>query len=510
MGSLATAAFLARDGRRVLVLEKHYTPGGFTHVFKRKGYEWDVGLHYVGELDRPGTMMNRLFDYVTDGGLQWADMGDVYDRIRFGDTTYDFHKGIEGFKAGLAEHFPSAGDQRAIGEYVRLVQHVVRQARSFFIPKALPPLIGRPLTAVIAREFHRWSDRTTLDVLQGLTSNKRLIGVLCGQYGDYGLSPSQSSFAIHCMVARHYFGGAFYPVGGSGAIAEHVAPVLQAAGGLIVTNAEVAEIVVRKNRAAGVRLADGRVLESKLVVSGAGYINTIRHLLPDDVVAKHGLDRTLPRVRPSAAHVCAYLGFRESAEALSMPKANYWLYPDDYDHDANLRRFMADPEQPFPVTYISFPAAKDPAFLGRFPGRSTVEIITIAPFEWFAPWAETRWRKRGADYDALKDRFMDRLLERLYEAEPQLRGKVDHAELSTPLSTAHFAGYETGEIYGLDHRPDRFRQDFLRARTPVSGVYLTGQDIATAGIGGALAAGLVTAGAILNRNVMSRVMAPRK
>ena len=39
---------MARDGKTVLVLERHYTAGGFTHVFKRKGYEWDVGIHYIG------------------------------------------------------------------------------------------------------------------------------------------------------------------------------------------------------------------------------------------------------------------------------------------------------------------------------------------------------------------------------------------------------------------------------------------------------------------------------
>ena len=45
MGSLTTAAILAKEGQRVLVLEKHYTAGGFTHIFKRKGFEWDVGIH---------------------------------------------------------------------------------------------------------------------------------------------------------------------------------------------------------------------------------------------------------------------------------------------------------------------------------------------------------------------------------------------------------------------------------------------------------------------------------
>ena len=101
MGSLTTAAILAKEGQRVLVLERHYTPGGFTHVFKRKGYEWDVGIHYIGEVQRPNSVIKRLFDYISNGQLQWADMGEVYDRIILGDRHYDLVKGVKNFTAQL-------------------------------------------------------------------------------------------------------------------------------------------------------------------------------------------------------------------------------------------------------------------------------------------------------------------------------------------------------------------------------------------------------------------------
>ena len=67
MGSLTTGALLSKEGQKVLILERHYTAGGFTHVFKRKGYEWDVGIHYIGEVQRPDSLTKKLFDYVTDG-----------------------------------------------------------------------------------------------------------------------------------------------------------------------------------------------------------------------------------------------------------------------------------------------------------------------------------------------------------------------------------------------------------------------------------------------------------
>ncbi len=69
MGGLAAAGFLARVGKRkVLVLEKHSERGGQTHVFRRDGASWDVGLHYIGNL-QPGTFERSLFDFLSGGAL---------------------------------------------------------------------------------------------------------------------------------------------------------------------------------------------------------------------------------------------------------------------------------------------------------------------------------------------------------------------------------------------------------------------------------------------------------
>ena len=89
-----------------MLLERHYTAGGFTHVFKRKGFEWDVGIHYIGEVQRPNSVLRKLFDYVSDKKLHWDDMGDVYDSIILGEKHYDFVKGVDNFKSQMIKYFP--------------------------------------------------------------------------------------------------------------------------------------------------------------------------------------------------------------------------------------------------------------------------------------------------------------------------------------------------------------------------------------------------------------------
>jgi all-trans-retinol 13,14-reductase len=492
LGGMAFAAIMAKMGKKVLVLEKHYVAGGFTHVFKRKDYEWDVGIHYVGEMHREFTFMRYLFDHITDCELKWEEMDEVYDRVVIGENVYDFKKGYDNFVGMLYERFP--GEEQAIDRYVELVRRSSGLGKNFFKERTLPPLLSRIIGPFWTKKYLELSDRTTKDVLDELTDNAELKAVLSAQYGDYGLPPGEGSFAIQAVVNKHYWNGGSFPVGGCERIAETIAPVIEKAGGQIAVRAGVEEILVKDGKAYGVRMEDGSTLEAPIIVSNAGYLNTMARLLSPQVQQQIGF-RLEDAPKPSVSHVCLYIGLKGDLREMGIGSTNYWVYAHN-DHDRSVKEYLADPSKPFPITYISFPSMKDPEWPQRYPDKSTIEMITLAPYEWFAKWEDTRWHHRGEDYEAYKEQYSQRLLGELYRQFPQLEGKIDYYELSTPLSTAHFVNYKDGEIYGLDHSPERFRNPNLRPRTPIKNLYLTGQDIVTCGIGGALMSGLLTAAAV--------------
>lgn len=500
IGGLATAALLAKHGgKKVLVLERHFTPGGFTHVYRRRGYEWDVGVHYIGHVDHPESGTRRMFDHLTDGRLEWESMGEVYDRIIVGGKAYDYVAGPDAFAARMKEYFPA--EAKAIDRYVSLIRGVPKWAGLYFGEKAIPGALASVLGPLMRAPFQRWAKRTTGEVLAGLTDDRELAAVLAGQFGDYGLPPGQGSFAMHAILARHYLWGGSYPIGGSGAIAAKIAPLIEAKGGKILYYADVKEILVIGELAIGVRMADGSEITAPLVISDAGASNTYLRLLPRPVADAHGLTQRMRRVKASVGHACLYAGLRGTAEEIGLPRHNLWIYPGP-DHDANVEAYLKDPEAPLPLVYASFPSAKDPDFERRFPDRATIELITLAPFERYMPWFDSEWGKRSESYEAHKARLAERMLEALYEQLPHVRGKIDYHEVSTPLSTRHFANYERGELYGLEHTPRRFREKFLRPRTPIENLYLTGQDIVSCGVAGAMAAGFLTASVILKKNLM--------
>jgi all-trans-retinol 13,14-reductase len=510
LGSLTTASILAKRGKKVLICEKHTTPGGFTHVFTRNDYEWDVGLHYVGDMDRKGSLLRVVFEYITDKNLKWADMGEVYDRIGIQGRTYEYVKGLQAWKQRMKEYFPAENDARAIDKYVELLFEVNKTSKGYFIQKALPDFVRFFASSFMSKGYERFYKQTTKEVLDQLSDNEELKAVLSAQFGDYGMPPSKSSFVIHAAVALHYMNGGFYPVGGSEAIFNTIAPGILKTGGNILIGAGVKEILIENGVAKGVVMQDGKIIKSDLVVSGAGVHITYKNLIPEtEKVRIRHLEEAL-KLPQSYGHLSLYIGLKHTSEELQLPKANYWIYPNGTDHDKAIDNYLQDYNNEFPVVYISFPAAKNPKFLEKYPGRSTIEIITVAKYDWFKEWEDTRWKKRGETYDALKEKFAQRLLEHLYKYEPQLRGKVDMYELSTPITTKHFCNYIHGEIYGLDHDPERFAKDFLKPTTPIKNLYLTGQDIVTVGIGGALMSGVLTASSILRSNLINEIVKTAK
>ena len=98
-----------------------------------------------------------------------------------------------------------------------------------------------------------------------------------------------------------------------------------------------------------------------------------------------------------------------------------------------------------------------------------------------------------------------RLLDELERYVPAVKGNINYWELSTPVSTQHFTNHPRGEIYGLAHTPGRFNARWLGARTPIRNLLLTGQDVTTCGVSGAMFGGVIAASNALKKNMIAVV-----
>lgn len=490
VGGMVAAALLSKIGKRVLVLEQHYVPGGFTHTFSRRGYRWDVGVHAVGEMSAR-SIPGRLFSALTDERLKWASLGPVYDSFHLPDgLRVDYPDNPRQFRENLIKAFPN--EAAAIDGYLRLSREANNDMRAFYISRALPPSLGALADRFFARKARKHLSATVEDVISGLTHDPRLRTMLASQWGYYGATPSRASFAIQAAVVQHFLWGGYYPEGGSDRIAHELLRTVRDAGGWTRIRADVREILLKGGRVIGVRLVDGEEIRTRTVISAIGAIPTVTKLLPEKARHKEWTE-DISRLRPGPAHVCLYLGFKGDIRTAGAGPNNQWFYNTwDTEEDA-WRVSPSTPTGSAPVLYVSFPSLKDPTHEPGPDQRHTGECVTFVPWDVFRPWRDKKWMRRGGDYEAFKERLQESMLEQLFRQLPGLRPMLDYVEISTPLSTDHFVRSQGASIYGLESTPERFRCRWLRSRTPIPGLLLAGVDVAGPGVMGGALGGVLAA-----------------
>jgi len=492
MGGLTAAAALARCGQRVLVLEQHFTLGGMTQTFERQGFTFGTGLHYIGGCaDAPGAAgrFGRLLHWLGDGSLQFSPLPQQFDVVRLldanapgGELRFAFGHPEADNIARLKALFPQ--DAAGLDQYAQDCKTAASQAMQIFPLHALPRPVSTLMRWVRGSTLEQAAQRTLAQALAGIHS-PQLRQLLAARGGDYGLAPDEAPLLVHAIVIGSYRHGAWYPVGGTRRMADSLAATVIAAGGELRTSATVQEIIVEGGRAMGVRLADGDELRAPVVVSAMGAGNTVDALPPEVATDWQAAIRAMPR---SGTYLALYLGFEGDLRDAGIDGANHWIYrqgpevlewPDPTEGDA-------------PSMFVSFGSLNDAAHSGGH----TAELIVPASWEFFERWADSDLGNRPEDYAATKEWIEDSLLRQFGELFPALRQRVVFHEMATPLSHKGYARSAQGAMYGLKLTPERLLAPELHARSPLPGLFLGGQDVASLGIEGASMGGFMAAACI--------------
>ncbi|MEO0533316.1 MAG: NAD(P)/FAD-dependent oxidoreductase [Cyanobacteria bacterium P01_A01_bin.123] len=501
IGALTVASLMAQlRGQRVLILERHFVAGGFTHSFQRKGFHWDPGLHYVGQMNE-GSSIRNLFDLITNHQVQWHKMPEPFEKFVYPGLTFDLYGDPQRFQADLLERFPAEAD--AIRQYFKDLD---KGAAALFLDAAKRngSFLFKGLGA-IAKLWHGINlSLTTQTYLDQHFQDPQLKALLVSQWLDYGLPPEKSPFALHATIASHYLQGGYYPVGGSGKIAQSVQQIVEAQGGNVLINREVSEILLDGGQAAGVRVRNLKAKDQKyeeyyapIVVSNAGAYNTYLKFIPSryPIPFREALEQFVQH-QSLATNVGLYIGFSGDPRQLGFKGENHWIY-NTFDHQAvdhQKRNWIQDGE-PLQV-YLSFPSLKDPDAK-----KHTAEIIAFADYDSFAPWRDQPWLHRDHQYKALKQRIQSVLLAMVEREYPGFSDLVDYCEVSTPLTNENFTAHPKGSIYGLPMISARFAPEnraWTQVKTPMPGLYMTGSDVYMPGIAGAIMGALLTTSQLPN------------
>ena len=527
IGGLTVASILSQyENCKVLVLEQHDVAGGSTHTFEEKGYEFDTGLHYIGGkvLDKQSPS-RKLFDMITRNQVQWQPMDPVFDKLTIADTslpTSDSDKdtqtkhvpcrvtefpvrgNVTQVRADLKKLFPD--EEKAIDLFFAHVRNAKIIIPVMFLLKwyRVPQFLVRPMYWFLFNYCFPYMKQSTAQELDSLTDNVELKGILGYCFGTYSESLSHGCFLIHTLIWDGFCvdGGGAYPVGGSRVLAKAMVPIIESAGGHVFVRAPVTKILLndRGTRAVGVQVKSEHCVYAPNIISNVGFSTTVNKLIrKTEMNPKVKRQWELQVERPilsqprcKTSFMTLFVGLDTSEQdPLYLPSGNHWIYPS-WDHENNLKRY--DPRSTssqIPLAFVSFPSSKDPDYGHRHPDKQVALVTAGCDYSVVAQFENERVKHRSSEYQVLKEHWKQQLLHVLIQQYPHIESHITFTEMSTPVSYNYYLGSFHGAMYGLAHSYNRFQIPCLDAKTPLPGLFMSGQDVFTAGIEGALAAGLL-------------------
>lgn len=510
LGGLSTAAFLATNGQRVLVLEQHEVVGGCSQVFRRLDdrYEFDVGAHHLGECQPGGRMRTVLGALGIDDRIEWRPLDpDGFSTITLPEVQMRVPVGWDAYEERLVETFPA--EEQAVRRCVRVLRAAAQDVRS---PRR-PGTLGALRRLAGSRTLLRWGLRPLASLFDACGLSQPARTVIAGECGDYSAPPSRATVAVHAgLLDHHLVAGSWYPRGGGQVIAARLTQVVRAHGGEVRTGVRVDRILMEGPRAVGVTLVDGEELRADAVVSTTDPKRTYLGLVGREHLSPRLLrraERMVPALPLFSVHLALDVDLGER-----LPNSTQWIHPHADLEACYDAAYAGRIGAPGPVLMTSS-TLKDPTRTAP-PGHSTLQLVTVAPPHHAAwglraggPSAGEKYSHHEA-YLAAKERLIEAVLDTAETVIPDLRQHVVHCEAATPVTHERFTLAWSGTAHGLEVAWNQVGPFRPGVTSPIPGLFLAGAGTTQVpGIVATVAGGVATAGAVLGRDLDAEIAAGR-
>ena len=452
---LVCAAYLARAGRKVLVLERRDVLGGAAVSEEvLPGFTFSVAS-YVVSLFRPRIIqeleLTKYGYHVIPMDCAFQPLHDDHGIARWGDPERTRIE-ISRYSSRDAENFPKF--KKTMTRLGRVAAQIVdRPAPTGVNPQSLRTLIDlfRTVQGVEKHEFQQLIRLLTLSAVDFLDTwfESEIFKAPLAASGIIGTFQGIRSPGTAYVLLHHYMGeidGAFrswgFARGGTGSVSTACARAAEAHGAVIRTSCEVDKVLVSNNRATGVVLTNGDIITARRIVSNLDPRRTLMGLvgeshLPESVVTS--LDRF--KYRGSSGKVNLALD--------GLP--DFTCRPGIGDH---LRGDIAIAPN---VDYLE--RAFDEAKYGSFSSRPFINIVipsltdpTVAPpgkhvMSCFVQYAPYELAEGPEAWESQREAFGNTVLDTLEEFAPGLRNHIEHMQVLTPLDLERKFGLTEGNIF---------------------------------------------------------------
>ena len=495
LGGLSTAGYLAKAGKRVLVLEHHTVPGGYAHEFRRGHFRFEVALHALDGVAPGGWTYEVLTDLDV---LEQVDFHrlDPFYTVQFPGRTLRAPANVFRYEEELIRQFPEeAGGIRQLIDAMTKVYWEVRRFGSDGLLDRRPPMAQMPATYphMLDAMGQSWGD-----FMGRHLTDPALRAVFTTLWGYYGLPPSRLNAATFILpwVSYHLF-GAYYPTGGSMAMSRAIEQTIVANGGEIRYRQTVDHIALHEGKAVAVTTDKGLRVQADVVVSNANPRDTMLRFvgeehLPPEYAAKIQQDK------PALSNLVLYLGLERDLAAEGWTDHELFV-ADTYDIEADYQAVLDGAFEQAGMVITNY-SVSDP---GCTPAGNTVLVaMTLAPWEYADQWGtggDLTDYGNNPQYVELKTDAGEKLLSRVEQRIPGIRDAIKYMEVATPVTNVRYSLNPGGSIYGSEQSVENMYLGRLSEKTPIPNLFLAGAWTMGGGMSAALLAGQSVANRTLRR-----------
>jgi phytoene desaturase len=443
LAGLTCGITFAKRGKSVKVFEHHSVPGGCISYFKRKGFIFDVGLHFTTDCHEGGIVYTVLKDLGLLNDIKFHNVDPVYE-IRFLDESYSIPANFENYMSMLSKKFPE--EKRGIVDLFETIETIYKDLSK--LPE-VSPTIGR------------YFNKTFSELIDDFISDKRVKDIIGGGWTLMGFPPSRISALVLAGLYASLNNGGFFPVGGTKAFVDALVKALERYGGKIEFNKLVNKIIVEDGKAIGIETNDGKKIGGNYIISNASAKQTFFKLVGENVI--NSIDpnylKNLNSLEVGISAFLVYLGVDMDLKNAGI-KHHEIVFHTSHDFDKEYEEILnGDVKSSF---LIVIPTLTDESIAPK--GKHIVIVLAFAPYE-----------LKGKDWRAEKERITDEIIKIVEERViPGLSKHIVVRESATPKTLERYTLNTNGAIVGWAPNPSSLKNRPL-PNTPVKNLYLAGQ-----------------------------------
>jgi len=501
MAGLAAGNALVQQGRRVLMLEKHAAPGGCTMNFERGDFRFEASNHVINGCEPGGMTYQQLAKINAQDRIEFiklASFGRTIDEVQ--GTEYSLPWELGEHVEMLVGRFPQeeVGIRSFYEKYGKMAEALLATLTG--PADGDPEALERLVTA--GSDYEALRGRKAVEVLRDYVSDPDLIeAMLIIASGFMGTSQHvlDAASAIMCdLVFRVNGGEAYYPLGGSGQLAQALADLFTERGGTLLLNRGVTEITFSEGRATGV-LAKKRIghylsARSRCIVAASDVTALVTRLCPAGTFPIEYVKSIEQRI-PSVSAVILFVGLDIDLRERGIDDCEITRTWGAKETEPSDREMVRDGDYSKMTSAMATIYSNiDPSCCP--PGKSVVATMAGARPEVFEN-ALGAGRQRGRAYRELKDRLTAQLLEKMSRALgiSDLEEHIEVLELATPISIERYTENRGGAYVGWRYSADQVKE-VISQKSPVENLILAGHWVGPGGgVCNAIAGG-ITAGEI--------------